>query len=134
MKKVFPSNKVYSAKSKIINSERGVFAKANIKKGEVIEICPVILAPTGDFSNLNKSILVEYFFYFGKKKDRMAIALGMGSLYNHSENPNARYKLNAKDATITFSAIKNIKKDSEISFNYKQSNPKSKNPLWFEID
>ena len=132
MKKLFTSDKVYVGQSRILNADRGVFARCDIKKGEIIEICPVILVPRHDMSNLSESILVTYFFYFGKNKERLVIALGFGSIYNHSYEPNATYKVKLKEKTIEFSALKDIKKDTEISFNYNYGNPKDKSPLWFE--
>ena len=134
MKKLYSSNKVYVSKSNIKNAGRGVFAAQKIKKGEAIEVCPLIIVPKSDMSNLRESILVTYFFYFGKKKERLAVALGFGSIYNHSYTPNATYKIKVKKKTIDFTAIKDIKKNEEITFNYSFGNPKNKNPLWFEVN
>jgi hypothetical protein len=132
MMKLFTSDKVYIGQSRILNAGRGVFARRDIKKGEVIETCPVILVSRHDMSNLSESVLVTYFFYFGKKKERLVIALGFGSIYNHSYEPNAKYKIKPREKTIEFSALKDIKKDMEITVNYNYGNPKDKTPLWFE--
>ena len=134
MKKLYSSNKVFVSKSKIKNAGRGVFAAQKIKKGEVIEVCPLIIVPKSDMSNLRESILVTYFFYFGKNKERLAVAFGSGSIYNHSYTPNATYQIRVKKKTIDFIAIKDIKKNEEITFNYSFGNPKNKNPLWFEVN
>lgn len=138
MNKLTSSSKIYIAKSQVRNTnlpketiERGVFAVKNIKKGEIIETCPLVIVPKSDMSNLTESVLVTYFFYFGK--NRLAVVLGFGSLYNHSYEPSAKYKINEKDQTITFSALGNIKKDEEITFNYKLGNSNSTAPLWFEV-
>jgi len=132
MKKLFPSNSVYIAKSKIPKAGRGVFASRNIKKNEIIEKCPILEVPKSDRSNLAESILVTYFFFFGKKKERMALALGFGSVYNHSYKPNATFKIRAKNEIIEFVALKEIRKDTEVTFNYYHGTPKGKSPLWFE--
>lgn len=132
MNKLLASDKIYIGQSKIPNAARGVFAKCDIAKGEVIERCPVILVSRHDTSNLSESILVTYFFYFGKKKERLAIALGFGSIYDHSYKPNATYKIKIKEEIIEFTAIKDIKKDEEITVNYNFGNPKDKGPLWFK--
>ncbi len=134
MKKLFTSNKVYILQSRIANAGRGVYARRDIKKGEIIETCPVIEVPKHDVANLRESILVTYFFYFGKKRDRLVIALGFGSIYNHTYEPNATYKKKHAEKTINFIALKNIKKDDEITVNYNYGNPKDKSPLWFEVD
>ena len=131
------SNKVYISKSIIPNADRGVFASNDIKKGEIIERCPIIEVSKNDTSNLKESILVTYFFYFGKNKEQVAIALGFGSIYNHSYKPNATYKIKRKEKIIDFIATDNIKKNDEITFNYSNcGNLKKgkKNPLWFEAD
>lgn len=63
--------------------------------------------------------------------DFVVLALGYGSLYNHSKSPNAKYQISKKEKTITFTVTRNIKKDEEIYINYKGSN-NPKTPLWFE--
>ncbi|OGM21832.1 hypothetical protein A2714_02510 [Candidatus Woesebacteria bacterium RIFCSPHIGHO2_01_FULL_38_9] len=132
MKKLVASEKIYIKQSKILDAGRGVFARCDIKKDELIEKCPVVEVPKYDVSNVREGILVTYFFYFGKNKQRLAIALGFGSIYNHSYKPNATYKIRHKEKTIDFIALKNIKKDDEITVNYNYGNSKDKSPLWFE--
>ena len=134
MKKLIPSEKIYLDQSKLPDFGRGVFANQDIKKGEIIEKSPIIVVSKNDTSNLNERILVTYFFYFGKKKEKLAVALGFGSIYNHLYKPNASYKIDPKEKTIEFTALKNIEKDSEITINYKFGNPKNKTPLWFEVN
>jgi len=135
MKKLLASDKVYVSKSEILNAGRGVYAKRDIKKGEIIERCPIIEVSKHDTSNLKESVLVTYFFYFGKNKERIAMALGFGSIYNHTDKPNAIYKIKPKEKIIDFIALTDIKKDEELTFNYyNSSNLKDKkNPLWFEV-
>jgi hypothetical protein len=134
--KLLASDKVYIGKSRILNADRGVYARRDIKKGEIIERCPIIEVPKNDTSSLKESVLVTYFFYFGKNKERIAVALGFGSIYNHSYKPNATYKIKPGEKTIDFIALNDIKKNDEITFNYhNSSNPKDKNnPLWFEVN
>jgi SET domain-containing protein len=133
MQKLLTSDKIYISQSKIPKAERGVFARVDIRKGEIIERCPIIVVSKHDTSNLKESILVTYFFYFGKNKEQSAIALGFGSIYDHSYKPNAEYKIKDKEGLIDFIALKNIKKDEEITFNYNHGSPKDKRPLWFNV-
>lgn len=51
--------KIYVAKSKLITAGRGVFANTNIKKGEVIEQCPIVKLLPGDMALLGESFLKE---------------------------------------------------------------------------
>ena len=131
MKKILSSNKIYVSRSEIPEANRGVFAKVVIQKGETIETCPFIEIHEDDLTNIGESILATYIYFFGKKKDRLLVALGFGSLYNHNYVPNAVYKINPKEKIIEFISIKNIKKDEEISVNYNQGNRKNAQ-LWFE--
>ena len=122
------ASKIYVSNSKIPNTGKGVFASQNIKKGEVIEIAPILVLEFTDFINTKWNKLFEYYFWMD---DYVALALGYGSLYNHSKNPNCKYELNRKEQTIRFSATRDISQDEEILFNYKgKANPKT--PLWFE--
>jgi len=65
----------------------------------------------------------------------LALALGFGSIYNHSYKPNATYKINQREMIVDFIALDIIKKDSEITFNYSSGSDKKdkKSPLWFEV-
>ncbi len=131
MNKLISSNKIYISDSKVASGERGVFARTNIKKGEIIEICPVIEFSEHESSNFKEGNLVTYTYYFGKNKDQATILLGFGSIYNHSYQPNAVYK--EKEMKVDFTANRNIKKGEEILVNYLQDNKNIKNPLWFEL-
>ncbi|MDP3941633.1 MAG: SET domain-containing protein-lysine N-methyltransferase [bacterium] len=132
MNKLLSSDKVYVSQSKIPNAGRGVFARVAIKNGEIIESCPVIEIPDHDASYVNESMLVTYIYYLGKRKERLMIALGFGSIYNHTDNPNAKYHERYKEKIIDFIAVKEIKKNEEITVNYSQGNQKDKSPLWLK--
>ncbi|MCA9037137.1 MAG: hypothetical protein KDA91_18500, partial [Planctomycetaceae bacterium] len=70
---------------------RGVFATQFIPRDTVIEIAPVLVLPAGEvLDDTIESVLSHYVFEWTKKT--VAVALGYGSLYNHSYTPNARYE------------------------------------------
>lgn len=121
--------RVFVNQSKTIKG-MGVFAAEPIKKGEIIEVCPLILVPMKDFEQVKKTKLYYYFFEY--TKTYFAIALGYCSLYNHSYSPNAKYLYNYRKKTITIVALKNIDLNEEIFFNYNYF-PNDKTPLgdWF---
>ncbi len=131
MQKIRASEKIYVADSNIAGAGRGVFARSNMQKGETIEVCPVIEVPAGDPSNAPDGLLITYFYYFGRRKDRALIVLGFGSIYNHSVLPNASYKEAGRTQTMIFTALRDIKQDEEITVNYNQNNPDTKMSLWF---
>lgn len=129
------SDKIYLAKSGIPGGGRGVYAKRDIKKGEIVETCPFIAIPAHEVASLSESILITYFFYFGRNKASVALALGFGSLYNHSYSPNIEFKIRPKETTINFVALNAVTKGTELTFNYFGSGKSKgkKKPLWFEV-
>lgn len=122
------STKNYISKSLIPKAGRGVFAITNIKKGEIIESCPVYILPKKDYPIVKKTSLREYYFMWGKTT--AAICFGFGSLYNHSYKPNATYIKKIKEQIIEFIAITDIQKDEEITVNYNYGNSDDKSKLW----
>lgn len=69
-------------------------------------------------------------YYFQWDGDRAAIALGLGSLYNHSERNNARFTLDYEFGQIRFLAVRDIAAGEEITTNYRAGEPEM--DLWFE--
>jgi SET domain-containing protein len=130
MANIFPPGKVYVSDSKIPNAQRGVFAAKNIKMGEIIEICPIIEIPSHQTPEVINGELRNYVYFFGPKKEKMLLALGFGSIYNHSQAANAIYIIKPKEKTIQFVAGHEIKKNEEITVNYVQGS-RTSNPLWF---
>jgi SET domain-containing protein len=61
----------------------------------------------------------------------VAVALGYGSLYNHSYQPNARYD-DESGKTKVFSALRDIAPGEEIVVNY-NGVPEDKTPVWFKV-
>lgn len=114
------------------NAGRGVFAKQVIRKGEIIERCPTLRIPPYEAASINQTLLVTYIYYLGEKKDHLTLALGYGSIYNHSYSPNALYKEAIRKNIIEFIALGDIQRGEEITVNYNQESQNEGNPLWFE--
>ena len=111
---------------------RGIFATRDIKTGELIEISPVLTSIKNEWKYLKKTVLYNYCFSWGENYEHTAIALGYGSLYNHSYTPNAEYKYNTDNLSIDFYAIADITDGQEITINYNESS-EDDSPLWFEV-
>ena len=109
---------------------RGVFARRLIRKGEVLERVPVLVVPLSDLENESgETVIASYCFGWGEGK--AALALGYGSLYNHSYRPNARYD-DVGPQTKEYTALRDIKPGEEITINY-NGKPGSKSPVWFDV-
>ena len=111
---------------------RGVFATKSIKKGELIHEAPVIISPSNEYKHLKKTVFIEYVFWWGENLEECALALGHGSLFNHSFTPNALYKLNLSQKTIDFYAHTDIQPGEEIMINY-NGDPNDHTPVWFKL-
>jgi SET domain-containing protein len=109
---------------------RGVFARQSICEGTIIERVPVLLAPVGQvLDHSDNPVLGRYCFL--RNRSTVALALGYGSLYNHSYSPNARYDEEA-GALMVFTAIQNIEPGEEITINY-NGDPADNSPVGFEV-
>ena len=109
----------------------GVFCAEDIHNGSLIDICPVIQLNKVDVQSILKTTLNNYYFEWGEALKKGAIALGYGSLYNHSYDANARYEIDIKFSTISIYACKDISAYKEITINY-NGRPDDKTKVWFE--
>lgn len=100
----------------IAGKGRGVIAAQDIKKGAIIERSPVIVIPPNEIMFICNTVLINYIFNWGSNES--AIALGFGSLYNHSYYPNATYFTRITDMCIEFQALENIQEGQEITIDY----------------
>jgi len=110
---------------------RGVFAARDFKKNETIETCHMIVLSRKERSAIRPTKLDNYYYDWGAGERGGAIALGFGSLYNHSYSPNAVFKKDFKKNILSFVAIKPIKKGEEIMVNY-NGDPKDQTRVWFD--
>ena len=114
---------------------RGVFAVSRLACGEIIETAPVILIPAAEWPHIEPTVLAFYIYNFGPtaEEEHAAIALGYGSLYNHSYTPNAKYTKNWDEQVIRFVALSDIEPGEEITINYNGA-PENQTPIWFETN
>ncbi|MBI3964002.1 MAG: SET domain-containing protein-lysine N-methyltransferase [Chloroflexi bacterium] len=110
---------------------RGVFALRRFARGELIERTPVIVLADGDRWQLNLTVLKNYMFGWGPDYQQAAIALGYGSIFNHSYTPNVVWELELEERMIRFIAWRDVECGDEITINY-NFYPDDTRPLWFE--
>lgn len=124
---------------------RGVFTSGPISKGDFIESAPVIILKAEDREIIHNTKLHDYYFLWDnepliitddpekKKNYSCALALGYGSLYNHSKTPTASYTLVYNENCIEFIALRDIDPGEEITIDYNDEESEEF-PLWFEAD
>jgi uncharacterized protein len=103
---------------------RGVFAARRFRKGEILEGCPVLSVPARDRALVERTRLGSY-LYEGDRGTAI-IALGFGSLVNHSSHPNAECELDLHAGNAVFRALRTIEPGEEITILYS-----SNSELWF---
>jgi SET domain-containing protein len=112
---------------------RGVYTSIPISKGDIIESAPVIVFDDKDRQLLHKTLLHDYYFLWESEGDQeyeAAVALGYGSLYNHSKEPNTEFIPVFDEKVIEFVAIRDIEAGEEILIEYDEGG-NSAFELWF---
>ena len=106
----------------------GVFTSSEIKKGDIVEECIIPY----DMIPMNTNALINYRFIWPdisfKAAEELGIdvefsgyclPLGFGSIYNHSKDPNIDWDIDVSERIVQFVAVKDIKVDEELLFNYR---------------
>jgi SET domain-containing protein len=115
---------------RVAGKGRGVFARRAIREGDVIERVPVLVLPEEVVEGLSgEPAHWQYFFEWGR--GTVALALGYGSLYNHSFRPNARYRDESRRTKVFF-ALREILPGEEITVNY-NGDPRDQSPVDFDV-
>ena len=110
---------------------RGVFTSENIPEGETIEISPVIVMSKEERKLLDQTLLHDYIFEWGARKDKCCMALGYIAVYNHSYRSNCEYEMDFDKASISIKTVRFVKAGEELFINYNGEWNDTK-PLWFE--
>lgn len=110
---------------------RGVYTSGDIERGTVIEISPVIVMTGAERKLLDRTLLHDYIFEWGKDRGACCMALGYIPLYNHSYKSNCEYEMDFDQRVITVRSVRRIAAGEEVSINYNGNwnNPK---PVWFD--
>ncbi|HEX2275134.1 MAG TPA: SET domain-containing protein [Acidimicrobiales bacterium] len=111
---------------------RGIVAGRRFSEGELIERIPVIVIPSDEWELVGTSVLSDFCFSWGVDNEETAIALGHGSLFNHSYDPNAFAELRLRQRLIEFTALRDIDEGEEITINY-NGDPDSTEEVGFPV-
>lgn len=111
---------------------RCIHTAIDLQPNDLIEICPIIKIPSGQLKHIDETQLYDYYFLWEEEGYEACIALGYGSLYNHSTTPNAEVVMDYDDGTIRIEASKVIEASSEILIDY-TGGTRGIVKLWFEV-
>ncbi len=118
--------------ARIPGKGRGLIAGRRFVKDQVVMRNPVLLIPRGDWELLQETVLMDYCFIWHDEPEDGAVALGLGSLLNHSYSPNVISQKRLRERVIEFIALHDIEEGEEVTLNY-HGDPDSTEPLHFKV-
>jgi SET domain-containing protein len=109
---------------------RGLFATQTIESGSIIENSPILLIQRDEWESHGKYTILQH-YTFRWKNGCYAIALGIGSLFNHDRVPNVGWLRLYDENIIRFTALQKIEIGEELCISY---GPSSLVSTWLHID
>lgn len=101
---------------------RGVFCLEDIPKGTLIHISPVLVLKGDDTELSQQTILQHYTYNWGIHQ---AVALGLGSMFNHNRSNNVGFIKKKEKDMIEYHTLENVPAGTELCINYGPN-------LWFD--
>lgn len=110
---------------------RSIIAERDIKRGEVITNCELLVLSPEDTVKVNETDLQWYTFTFSKDTKQDCLVMGDGEIFNHSDDANTLYGLIDFDGRklMRFQASKDIKKGEQLFIDYNADVDSVKNIL-----
>lgn len=109
-----------------------MFTSEDIEAGTVIEISPVIIMSNKERELLDQTLLHDYIFEWGDKKDKCCMALGYVPVYNHSYESNCEYEMDFEQELISIKTVRQVKAGEQLFINY-NGDWDDPTPVWFEV-
>lgn len=94
---------------------RGLFTDSFLKEKAFLEKSPLIIISKKDKSKIESTQLSSYVYEF---EDGLAIALGLGSLFNHSNTPNVGWKILKNEKAVMFWTLREIQPGEQLFIDY----------------
>lgn len=106
---------------------RGVFADKDFDEGDVVEVSQCLKFSKRDTWTIQSMELRMY--VFSDDQNGSVLALGNGSLFNHSTRPNVTYSYHKSRNVLIFIATRKIRKGAQLFIDYGY-NPVKKRDQW----
>lgn len=111
---------------------RGVFATEDIGRDTLLMQAPILLIAAEQRDALAATIVDDY-VYEWDEDGTAALVLGVSSMCNHAEAPNAYLWLVPSGPSAELVAIADIAAGEEITVSYRAEAGPETGPLWFEV-
>ncbi|MDH5558751.1 MAG: SET domain-containing protein-lysine N-methyltransferase [Alphaproteobacteria bacterium] len=113
----------------ILGKGRGLIAREAIAAGDLIDDSPTILLSAADCDLMERSAVGDYYFAHPEDSESGLVVLGLISLCNHSDTPNAELRWRHEDGVgwvAELYALRPIAATEEVTRRYR-CRP------WFEV-
>ncbi|KAI7896207.1 uncharacterized protein EV154DRAFT_258396 [Mucor mucedo] len=104
---------------------RGVFTRERLVRNTLVEISPILLFNEEEYASHGKYTVLDQYTYCWQ--GGFALALGLGSMFNHDSSPNVGFIRDIPNKLIRYVTLRDIEKEEELCISYG-------NHLWFEDD
>ncbi len=112
---------------------RGVYTRAALPGGLVVELSPVIPMSGEDRKKLDETLLHDYIFEWQPDgKEMCCMALGWIPMYNHSYASNCEYFMDYDNNTMYIQTVKPIAAGEELTINY-NGDWDNEERVWFDV-
>ena len=114
---------------------RGLFATEPIPSETLLMEAPILLVPDHQRPALQDTVVDDY-VYEWDESGTAALVLGVSSMCNHDDDPNAFLWLvpaGSAGPVAQLFALRDIASDEEITVSYRADAASEGDPLWFEV-
>jgi uncharacterized protein len=111
---------------------RGLFATERIRADTLLMEAPLLLIPASERTDLQATIVDDY-VYEWDEDGTAALVLGVSSMCNHDDDPNAFLWLVPDRLTAQLFALRDIAEGEEITVSYRAEEGSEDAPLWFDV-
>ena len=111
---------------------RGLFAIEPIAADTLVMEAPLLLIPAEQRAAL-QATLVDDYVYEWDETGTAALVLGVSSMCNHDDDPNAFLWLVPDGLIAQLFTLRDIPEGEEITVSYRAEEGSEDAPLWFEV-
>lgn len=104
---------------------RGVFTRERLDRNTLVEISPILLFNAEEYASHGKYTILDQYTYCWQ--GGYALALGLGSMFNHDSTPNVGFIRDIPNKLIRYVTLRDIEREEELCISYG-------NHLWFQDD
>ena len=111
---------------------RGLFATETIAADTLVMEAPLLLIPAQQRAAL-QATLVDDYVYEWDEHGTAALVLGVSSMCNHADDPNAFLWLVPDGLVAQLFTLRDVAAGQEITVSYRAEEGSEDAPLWFEV-